>query len=73
MGPPPHVRKFAGRSRSDLKKILILLGFFDLENFQLMGSPLVSIYARFRAFGPGNSISIIYVLAAEEAISHVDS
>ncbi len=79
MGPPPPIRKFAGRSRSDLKKNLILLGFLDFENFQLMGSPpirkfagrsrsdlkkilkifsqwntpsLVSVYARFRAFGP---------------------
>ena len=37
--PPPPSEKFAGRSRSDLKKISILLGFLDLENFWLMGTP----------------------------------
>ena len=38
--PPPTTGKFAGRSRSDLKNFLILLGFLDLENFQLVGPPL---------------------------------
>ena len=36
---PPPIGKFAGRSRSYLKKISILLGFVDLENFWPIGTP----------------------------------
>ncbi len=56
-----------------------LLGGPDLtskkfQKFSANGTPpLASVYARFRAFGPGNSISIICMLAAEEATSHVGS
>ncbi len=42
---PPPVGKFAGRSRSDLKKISILLGFFNLENIQPVGPPPVGKFA----------------------------
>ncbi len=48
---PPPIRKFAGRSRSDLKKISILLGFLDLENFWLMGPPLVLDFKNFGSWG----------------------
>ncbi len=47
-----------------------------LSHVMLRAPPPVSVYARFRAgmhLGLGNSISIICVLAAEEATSHLGS
>ena len=66
--PPPPSEKFAGRSRSDLKNISILLGFLDLENFyQLHQRADIGLYPHPSVLG-GNKCQICPLVTLDFSI-----